>query len=79
MLSSIPSMLPAHDISLGSIHLGRGNPLFLIAGPCVIANVFQSKRLGRPKVTAVVDVGIRLSFRWRALPPLRCSASHYAE
>jgi hypothetical protein len=25
---------PVHDISLGSIHLGRGNPLFLIASPC---------------------------------------------
>src|SRR5277367_2540525 len=34
---------------------------------------------GGPKVTAVVDVEIRLSARWRALPQRRCSASHYAE
>jgi 3-deoxy-D-manno-octulosonic acid (KDO) 8-phosphate synthase len=26
----------AHDIVLGSLRLGLGNPLFLIAGPCVI-------------------------------------------
>jgi len=26
------SMIPAHDISLGSLRLGIGNPLFLIAG-----------------------------------------------
>src|SRR6266849_10686954 len=36
-------------------------------------------RLERPKVTAVVDAEIRLSARWRALPPRHCSAFHYAE
>ncbi len=30
-------------------------------------------------VTAVVDVEIRLSARWRAVPQRRCSAPHYAE
>ena len=35
--------------------------------------------LKRPKVTAVVDVEIRLSARWRALPPRHCSAPRYAE
>ena len=34
---------------------------------------------GGPKVTAVVDVEIRLFARWRALPPRRRSACHYAE
>src|SRR5216684_906015 len=37
------------------------------------------RRTSRPKVTAVVDVEIRLSVRWRALPPRHCNASHYAE
>src|ERR1700731_2189493 len=27
---------PPHEIALGSLRLGAGNPLFLIAGPCVI-------------------------------------------
>src|SRR5258706_11520673 len=47
-----------------------------------LSNLFRSvpgPRRERPKITAVVDVEIRLSARWRALPPLHCSASHYAE
>jgi len=27
---------PTHEIALGALRLGAGNPLFLIAGPCVI-------------------------------------------
>ena len=27
-----------HEIELGKVRLGAGNPLFLIAGPCVIEN-----------------------------------------
>src|ERR1700730_15667613 len=27
---------PPHEIALGALRLGAGNPLFLIAGPCVI-------------------------------------------
>src|SRR6202011_4656384 len=27
---------PPREIALGALHLGAGNPLFLIAGPCVI-------------------------------------------
>src|SRR5712692_2246689 len=38
-----------------------------------------STRLQRPKVTAVVDVEIRLFASWRALPPGCRSAFHYAE
>src|ERR1700686_5197091 len=37
----------------------------------------RPKRLERPKVTAVVDVEIRLSARWRVLPPRHRNASHY--
>lgn len=45
MLSSITSMIPAHDISLGSLRLGIGNPLFLIAGPCVIENETHARKI----------------------------------
>ena len=38
----------------------------------------RPKRLERPKITAVVEVEIPLSARWRALPPQHCSARHYA-
>jgi len=36
------------------------------------------KRLERPKVTAVVDLEIRLSAYWRGLPPQHRNAPHYA-
>src|SRR5260221_11624029 len=39
----------------------------------------RPKRLERQKLTTVVDVEIRLSARWRALPSRHCSASRYAE
>jgi hypothetical protein len=41
-------------------------------------NSSHPKRLERPKVTAVVDAEIRVSARWRALPPRHYSAPHYA-
>ena len=37
-------MIPAHDISLGSLRLGLGNPLFLIAGPCVIESEAHARK-----------------------------------
>jgi len=45
MLSSITSVIPAHDIALGSLRLGIGNPLFLIAGPCVIENEGHARKM----------------------------------
>jgi len=38
-------MNPAHDITLGSLRLGIGNPLFLIAGPCVIENETHARKM----------------------------------
>src|ERR1700683_102209 len=37
----------------------------------------SSEPLERPEVTAIADVEIRLSVRWRALPRLRCSVFRY--
>jgi 2-dehydro-3-deoxyphosphooctonate aldolase (KDO 8-P synthase) len=45
MLFSMTSMNPAHDIALGSLRLGIGNPLFLIAGPCVIENESHARKM----------------------------------
>src|SRR5580704_3450582 len=39
----------------------------------------RPQRLGQPKLAAVVDVEIRLSARWRALPRRHCSVRHYVE
>ena len=39
----------------------------------------RPKLLERPKVTAIVDVEIRLSARWRELLRRHCSVPHYAE
>jgi hypothetical protein len=38
-------MIPAHDIAFGSLRLGIGNPLFLIAGPCVIVNEAHARKM----------------------------------
>src|SRR5271170_4210252 len=54
MLSSITSMNPAHDITLGSLRLGIGNPLFLLAGPCVIENETHARKMAELATGAAV-------------------------
>ena len=38
-------MTTAHEIALGSLRLGGGNPLFLIAGPCVIESESHARSM----------------------------------
>jgi 2-dehydro-3-deoxyphosphooctonate aldolase (KDO 8-P synthase) len=57
------SMLPAHDISLGSIHLGRGNPLFLIAGPCVIESETHARKIAEKVSKIAADAGVPYIFK----------------
>jgi 2-dehydro-3-deoxyphosphooctonate aldolase (KDO 8-P synthase) len=56
-------MLPAHDISLGSIHLGRGNPLFLIAGPCVIESEAHARKMAERVSKIAADAGVPYIFK----------------
>jgi 2-dehydro-3-deoxyphosphooctonate aldolase (KDO 8-P synthase) len=44
----------AREISLGSLRLGAGNPLFLIAGPCVIESE-EHARMMAGKIARIAD------------------------
>jgi len=47
-------MTKTNEISLGKLRLGGGNPLFLIAGPCVIESEEHAHRIAE-KVARVAD------------------------
>jgi 2-dehydro-3-deoxyphosphooctonate aldolase (KDO 8-P synthase) len=54
-------MIPAHDIALGSLRLGIGNPLFLIAGPCVIENEAHARKMAERFAKIAYDVVVPCS------------------
>ncbi|MGB7285072.1 MAG: hypothetical protein WBE13_22620, partial [Candidatus Acidiferrum sp.] len=56
-------MIPTHDISLGSIHLGCGNPLFLIAGPCVIESEAHARKMAESIAKIAADSGVPYIFK----------------
>ena len=57
------SMIPAHDIALGSLRLGIGNPLFLIAGPCVIENEGHARKMAEKVAKIASDCGVPYIFK----------------
>jgi 2-dehydro-3-deoxyphosphooctonate aldolase (KDO 8-P synthase) len=63
MLSSITSMIPPHDISLGSLRFGIGNPLFLIAGPCVIESEAHARKMAEKVAKIAADCGVPYIFK----------------
>ncbi|HZV87640.1 MAG TPA: 3-deoxy-8-phosphooctulonate synthase [Candidatus Binatus sp.] len=63
MLSSVTSMIPPHDISLGSLRLGIGNPLFLIAGPCVIESEAHARKMAEKVAKVAADAGVPYIFK----------------
>jgi 2-dehydro-3-deoxyphosphooctonate aldolase (KDO 8-P synthase) len=48
----------AHEITVGSLRLGSGKPLFLIAGPCVIESEAHARKMAEriAKIAADADV-----------------------
>ena len=56
-------MNPAHDISLGSLRLGIGNPLFLIAGPCVIESEAHARKMAERIAKVAADCGVPYIFK----------------
>ncbi|HXJ04030.1 MAG TPA: 3-deoxy-8-phosphooctulonate synthase [Candidatus Acidoferrum sp.] len=56
-------MIPAHDISLGSLRLGLGNPLFLIAGPCVIESEAHARKMAETVSKISADAAIPYIFK----------------
>ena len=51
-------MATPREIPLGSLCLGGGNPLFLIAGPCVIESETHARKIAEQAVRIATDAGI---------------------
>jgi len=52
-----------HEISLGSLRLGGGNPLFLIAGPCVIESEAHARIMAERVAKIAGDAGVPYIFK----------------
>jgi len=51
-------MNTTREISLGAIRLGGGNPLFLIAGPCVIESEAHARKIAEQVARIAGDTGV---------------------
>jgi 2-dehydro-3-deoxyphosphooctonate aldolase (KDO 8-P synthase) len=56
-------MTAAKEIALGSLRLGAGNPLFLIAGPCVIENEAHAMMMAEKVAKIAADAGVPYIFK----------------
>src|SRR5712691_1107111 len=51
------------EIALGSLRLGGGNPLFLIAGPCVIESEAHARAMAERISKVASDYGVPYIFK----------------
>lgn len=51
------------EISVGSLRLGGGNPLFLIAGPCVIESEAHARMMAERVAKIAADCGVPYIFK----------------
>src|SRR5215469_8651627 len=51
------------EIQLGPLRLGGGNPLFLIAGPCVIESEVHARSMAERVAKIAADVGVPYIFK----------------
>ncbi len=51
------------EIALGSLRLGGGNPLFLIAGPCVIESEAHARTMAEKVAKIAADAGVPYIFK----------------
>ena len=56
-------MTPVHEIALGSLRLGGGNPLFLIAGPCVIESEAHARKMAEEVARIAATAGVPCIFK----------------
>src|SRR6266513_2740883 len=56
-------MTAGKEISLGSLRLGGGNPLFLIAGPCVIESEIHALVMAEKVAKIADDAGMPYIFK----------------
>ena len=56
-------MATTREISLGSLRLGGDNPLFLVAGPCVIESEAHARSMAERIAKIAADVGVPYIFK----------------
>jgi 2-dehydro-3-deoxyphosphooctonate aldolase (KDO 8-P synthase) len=56
-------MALTREIALGSLRLGGGNPLFLIAGPCVIESEAHARMMAEKVAKIAADAGVPYIFK----------------
>ena len=56
-------MTTTREITLGSLRLGGGHPLFLIAGPCVIESEAHARRMAECVARIAGDAGVPYIFK----------------
>jgi 2-dehydro-3-deoxyphosphooctonate aldolase (KDO 8-P synthase) len=56
-------MTTTHEITLGSLRLGGRNPLFLIAGPCVIESESHARMMAEKVAKIASDAGMPFIFK----------------
>ena len=56
-------MATTREIALGSLRLGAGNPLFLIAGPCVIESETHARMMAERVAKIAADAGVPYIFK----------------
>jgi 2-dehydro-3-deoxyphosphooctonate aldolase (KDO 8-P synthase) len=56
-------MTETHKVSLGTLRLGGGNPLFLIAGPCVIESESHAQTIAERVKKIATDAGVPYIFK----------------
>jgi 2-dehydro-3-deoxyphosphooctonate aldolase (KDO 8-P synthase) len=56
-------MIPTREIPLGSLRLGAGNPLFLIAGPCVIESESHARLMAERVAKIAADAAVPYIFK----------------
>jgi 2-dehydro-3-deoxyphosphooctonate aldolase (KDO 8-P synthase) len=56
-------MTLTREIALGSLRLGGGNPLFLIAGPCVIESEAHARMMAEKIAKIASDAGVPYIFK----------------
>jgi 2-dehydro-3-deoxyphosphooctonate aldolase (KDO 8-P synthase) len=66
-----------HEITLGSLRLGANNPLFLIAGPCVIESESHARKMAESVGKIAADAGVPYIFKASYDKANRSSAKSY--